>query len=70
VENWVRISILISFHCVLEGFSYDNLTKVIMEALTVGGGMLKDQVVSMLMNFGTNNINVFQSTTSGVTKQI
>jgi hypothetical protein len=43
---------------------------VIMEALTIGGGMLKDQVVNKLMSFWTNHINVFQNTKSGVTKQI
>jgi hypothetical protein len=59
VENWVSIPILISFNCVLEGSSSDNLTKVIMEALSIGGGMPKDQVISKLMNFGTDNINVF-----------
>ncbi len=70
MENWVRIPILISFNHVLEGFGSNNLTKVIMEALTTKGGMLKDQVVSKLMSFGANNINVFQSTKSSVTKQI
>jgi hypothetical protein len=70
MENWVKIPILISYNYVLEGSSFDNLTKVIMEALTIWGGMPKYQVVSKLMNFGANNINVFQSTKSGITKQI
>jgi hypothetical protein len=70
MENWVRIPILISLDCVLEGFGFDNLTKVIMEALTIGGGMLRDQIVSKLMNFGTNGVNVVQGTKYGVTKQI
>jgi hypothetical protein len=50
MENWVRIPILISFNCVLEGSSSDNLTKVIMEALTIGEIMPRDQVASNLMN--------------------
>jgi hypothetical protein len=41
-----------------------------MEALTIKGGMLRDQVVNKLLNFGTNGVNVFQGTKYGVTKQI
>jgi len=41
VQYWVRISILISLNMMFEGSSSDNLTKVIMEALTIGGGLQK-----------------------------
>jgi hypothetical protein len=50
MENWVRILILISLTCVLEGSGFNNLTKVIMEALTIGEGMPRDQATSKLMN--------------------
>jgi len=60
MENWVRIPILISLNYVLEGSNSDNLTKVIMEALTIGEGMPRDQVANKLMNFGTYDVNVFQ----------
>jgi hypothetical protein len=53
---------------VLEGFSSNNLTKVIMEALTRGEGMPKDQVVNKLMNFGTDDVNVFQGTSVTLNK--
>jgi len=65
MENWVMNPILISLNYVLEGSGSNNLTKVIMEALTIGKGMPRDQVASKLMNFGTNDVNVFQGT--GVT---
>jgi hypothetical protein len=45
-----KIPILISFNYVLEGFGSNNLTKAIMEALTIRGGMPKDQVVNKLMS--------------------
>jgi hypothetical protein len=35
LENWVRIHILISLDRVLKGSSSNNLTKMIMEALTI-----------------------------------
>jgi hypothetical protein len=38
VQNWVRILVLIFLDKMLEGLDSDNLTKVIMEALTIGGG--------------------------------
>jgi hypothetical protein len=50
MENWVRIPILISLNRVLEGSGFNNLTKVIMEALTIGEGMPRDQATSKLMN--------------------
>ncbi len=62
--------ILISFIRVLEGFGSNNLTKVIMEALSIRGSMLRDKVVNKLMSFGVNNVNVFQGTKYGVTKHI
>ncbi len=61
MENWVRIPILISFDRVLEGFGIDNLTKVIMEALTIKRGMLKNHVTTKLICFGRDNVNVFMS---------
>ncbi len=44
MQNWVKIPILIYLDWVIEGSRSDNLTKVIMEALMIGGGVLKDQI--------------------------
>jgi hypothetical protein len=44
IQNWVRISILIYLDQVIEGLGNDNLTKVIMEALMVGGGVPINQI--------------------------
>ncbi len=52
----------------LEGSGSDNLTKVIMEALTVGGGLPRNQIVQKLICFGAYGVNDFQSTQNGVTK--
>ncbi len=38
VHNWVKIPIFISLDKVLEGSDSDNLTKVKMEMLIIGGG--------------------------------
>jgi len=60
VENWVRILILISLDHVLEGFRSDNLTKVMIEALTIAGDMPRNHVATKLIGFGANGVNVFQ----------
>jgi len=40
----VRISILISLDQVVKGLGSDNLTKVIMEAFMIGGGVPRNQI--------------------------
>jgi len=60
VENWVRIPILISLDHVLEGFRSDNLTKVMIEALTIERDMPRNHVATKLIGFGANGVNVFQ----------
>jgi hypothetical protein len=70
VQNWVRIPIFIYLDKVLESLSSDNLTKVIMEALTIGGGLPKYQIAQKLICFGVDGVNVFQGTKNGVTKYI
>jgi hypothetical protein len=70
MQNWVRISILISLDWIIEGSRSDNLTKVIMEALMIGGGVPRDQIAQKLICFRIGGLNVFQGTNSGVIKQI
>ncbi len=41
-----------------------------MHALMISGGMPRKQIAQKLICFGVNGVNVFQSTKSGVTKQI
>jgi hypothetical protein len=35
---------LISFDWIIEGLGSDNMTKVIMEALMIGGGVARNQI--------------------------
>ncbi len=55
---------------VIEGSRNDKLTKVIMEALMIVGGVPRDQIAQKLICFGANGVDVFQGIKSGVTKQI
>lgn len=56
----MRIPILISLDHVLEGFRSDNLTKVMIEALTIERDMPRNHVATKLIGFGANGVNVFQ----------
>ncbi len=44
VQNWVRIPILISLDKVVASSRNDNLTKVIMEAIMISGGLPRNQI--------------------------
>jgi hypothetical protein len=59
VQNWVRIPIIISLDIMLEGSGSDNLTKAIMETLTIGGGLPRNHNAQKLTCFGANGVNVF-----------
>jgi hypothetical protein len=45
VQNWVKIPLLISLDRVIEGSRSDNLTKVIMEVLMIGGRVPRDKML-------------------------
>ncbi len=70
MHNWVRIPILICLDKVVEGSWIDNLAKMIMEALMINYGLLRNQIAQKLICFGANGVNVFQGTKNGFTKQI
>jgi len=59
VHNWVRIPILLSLDKMFEGLDSDNLTKVIMETLTIDGGLLRYQIAQKPICFGVDGVNVF-----------
>lgn len=69
VETWVKILIFISLDWVVDGSRSNNLIKVIMEAVMIGGKLARDHIANKIIFLGAN-VNVFQSTKIGVTKQI
>jgi hypothetical protein len=70
VENWVKFLILISLDRMVEGSRSNNLIKVIMEAMMIGGGLARDHIANKVVSFGVDGVNVFQGTKIGVIKQI
>jgi len=70
VDNWVRIPISISLDQMLEGSRSNNLTKVIMEMVMIGGGLPQAKIAKKFIYFGVDGANVFQGTKTSVTRQI
>jgi hypothetical protein len=52
VQDWAKVPIFISLEQVTKGATTINLTKVIIEAVTMKGGLGKDDISSKLMLFG------------------
>jgi hypothetical protein len=50
---------------VVASLGNDNLTKVIMEILMIGGGFPRNQIAQKFICFGANGVNVFQGTRTG-----
>jgi hypothetical protein len=65
------LHILISLEQVIKGGNTNNLTKVIIEALENHANVSNVDVVTKLMSFEINGVNVFQGVChNGVTQQI
>ncbi len=51
VQNWAKVPIFISLEQVTEGATTNNLTKVIIEAVTMKGGLGKYEISTKLVLF-------------------
>jgi hypothetical protein len=58
IQNLVKIPIFIYLDRVFEGLGSDNLTKVIVEVLTIGEGLPINQIAQKFICFGANGVNV------------
>ena len=70
VQNWCRVPYLISLQRVVEGSGADNLTLVIMDALTQAAKMERLALAKTLLCFGADGVSTFQGPKTGVTHQI
>ncbi len=61
MQNWVRTPIFICLDKVVEGLGNDNLTKVIMEALTIDDGLPKDQIAQKFICFRAKVLMYFRA---------
>jgi hypothetical protein len=70
VQNWNRIPFLISLERVVEGGGSDNLTQVIIDALTGAAKMERLALSKTLFCLGADVVSTFQGAKTGVTQQI
>jgi hypothetical protein len=59
MQNWVRTLIFICLDKVVKRLKNDNLTKVIMEASMIDGGLPKYQIAQKFICFRANGFDVF-----------
>jgi len=59
VENYVRMPLLISLQCLVEGATIDALTLVIMKALEGTGDLTFQQISKRLTYFGADGVSTF-----------
>jgi hypothetical protein len=69
-QNWCCLFLLISLEHVIERRGFDNLIKVIVDALKKHVGVFDANVVARLLSFGVDCVNVFQGVRNGVTHQL
>jgi len=70
VENWVRIPLLVSLQRVDCASNAENLTKLIIEAVSTGGGLDFKLLASKLVSFGCDGTATLQGVRTGVTTQM
>jgi hypothetical protein len=58
VQKWSQVLILLTLVHVLEGGTFDNLTKVIIDAVKEKGGLGQDDIPEKLMCFGVGGIQL------------
>ncbi len=59
VQDWCHLHVLIFLEQVIEGGGSNNPTKVIIDALRKHASVYYTNVVSKLLSFGTDGVNVF-----------
>jgi hypothetical protein len=57
IDCWIRLPILVFVERVIDGLSFNNLTKVIMVALLMGGGLMKEDLSKKFLCFVAYGVN-------------
>ncbi len=60
VNCWTKVLILVFVDRIVDGSSFNNLIKVIMNALLKGEGLTKENLAKKLFCVGEHGVNVFQ----------
>ena len=69
--NWCRVPLLLTIQKIdSSGTTANNLTNLIMSALSVGDGIADADIAQKLLCFGADGVSSFQGVKTGVTTQI
>ena len=70
IQDWERVPLLLCLQRVTEGGGADNITKMILGALTNEGGLTPHQIRDRFMAFGADGASVLQGKRNGVTNKL
>ena len=70
IQDWERVPMLLCLQRVTEGGGADNITKMILGALTNEGGLTPYQIRDRFMAFGADGASVLQGKRNGVTNKL
>jgi hypothetical protein len=70
IQDWVRVPIFLCLQRVTEGGDADNITKMILAALTNEGRLTPHQIRDRFMAFGADGAAVLQGKKNGVTNKL
>ncbi len=59
VDGWTKVLVLKCVDWIVDGLSFNNFTKVIMNFVMKGGGLSREEPSKKLMCFGVDGMNVF-----------
>jgi hypothetical protein len=70
IQDWVKVPMLLYLQCVTESGDADNITKMILAALTNEGGLTPHQIRDRFMAFGADGAAVLQGKRNDVTNKL
>ena len=70
IQDWEIVLMLLCLQHVTKGGGADNITKMILGALTNEGGLTPHQIRDRFMAFGADGVSVLQRKRNGVTNKL
>ncbi len=70
MSDWERVPFLLSLERVIDGGSAENITKIIVGALSKQGGLTPQQIRDRFMAFGADGASILQGKRNGVTNKL
>jgi hypothetical protein len=70
VENWIKISLLLNFLRIIKGGGFDKLTIILVDFVTIFGGLKNGDLTLKFVCFGVDGVTIFQGLNNSLTIQM